>query len=86
MVNALEPGQININGWFQRVADRVGHQETYGVPGGAMSFFQNIFRGGGQAVTGPEDTAPQSESSTGNVDIGYQANRLSSQMKTAKNG
>ena len=29
-----------------------------------MSFFQNIFRGGGQAVTGPEDTAPQSESST----------------------
>ena len=64
MVNALEPGQLNINGWFQRVADRVGHQETYGVPGGAMSFFQNIFRGGGQAVTGPEDTAPQSESST----------------------
>ena len=64
MVNALEPGQRNTNGCLQRVADRVGHQETYGVPRGAMSFFQNIFRGGGQTVTGPEDTAPQSEFST----------------------
>ena len=28
-----------------------------------MSFFKNIFLGGKQAVTGPKDTAPQSESS-----------------------
>ena len=62
MVNALEPGQLKINGPFHGVADSVGHLETYGVRGGAMSFFQNIFRGARETVTCRDDTAPQSES------------------------
>ena len=43
MVNALEPGQLKINGPFHGVADSVRHPETYGVRGGAMSFFQKMY-------------------------------------------
>ena len=50
MVNALESGQLKINGPFHGIADSVGHLETYGIRGSAMSFFQNIFRSARETV------------------------------------
>ena len=56
IVKALEPGQLKINEPFYDVADSVGHPETYGVRGGAMSFFQNVFRGARETVACRVDT------------------------------
>ena len=64
MANFRTPGQLKINGGREPVGERVGLLETYGVLGGAMPFFQNIFQGARDALTGPEVTEPQSESFT----------------------